>query len=169
MRTPDAQHRAANLLLALLLCWAGLVHAAELRSAPPLTATLLDGTRFSSAEQAGKVILVNFWATWCAPCREEMPAIEAFYQRYRSRGLQVIAISLDEPADLAKVREIAGTQSFPVALSAQAQYKGYGRIWRLPMTFVIDRDGKLRDDLTAKTLQVDTAFLEQRIAPLLQP
>jgi thiol-disulfide isomerase/thioredoxin len=157
------------LLLAGLLCWMGPAAGAGLKTAPPLTATLLDGSRFNTAEHMGKVILVNFWATWCAPCREEMPAIDAFYRRYRERGLEVIAISMDETGDTGKVKQVVRPYAFPVALSAQSRYKGYGRIWRVPMTFVIDRDGRLRDDITGEVDQVDLAFLEAKVAPLLTP
>ena len=143
--------------------------AAEPRTAPPLSATLLDGTRFTLAEQGGKVVLINFWATWCAPCRKEMPALDAFHRKYRERGLVLLAISLDEPAQTSAVREVMRSYSFPAALSAQARYSGYGRIWRVPMTFVVDRQGRLRDDLLRDTLVVDEAFLEQRVAPLLAP
>ncbi len=121
----------------------------EPRAAPPLNATLLDGTRFSVAEHSGKVVLINFWATWCGPCRTEMPALDTFYRKYRERGLVMLAISLDEPAQASAVREVMRTYSFPAALSAQARYSGYGRIWRVPMTFVVDRQGRLRDDLPA--------------------
>jgi thiol-disulfide isomerase/thioredoxin len=166
-RSPVPKHLLAAVMPALLLGLALPGEAAGLRSAPPLTATLLDGTGFSTAELRGKVIVINFWATWCAPCREEMPAIDTFYRRHRERGLEVIAVSLDEPASAGKVRTLMSDYAFPAALSAQARYRGYGRIWRVPMTFVIDRAGRLREDITASTLQVDLAFLESRVAPLL--
>lgn len=159
--------RSLLFLVALLLAAASATAAA--RSGQTLTATLLDGSRYSIAEHRGKVIVVNFWASWCAPCREEMPAIETFYRRHHARGLEVIAVSIDEAKDEAKVHDIARAYSFPVAMAAQTRHKGFGRIWRLPMTFVIDRDGKLHQDLTDKTAQVDLAFLEARVAPLLGP
>jgi thiol-disulfide isomerase/thioredoxin len=143
--------------------------ADELRAAPPLTATLLDGERFVLAENSGKVVLVNFWATWCAPCREEMPALEKFYRKYRERGLELVAISLDEPGDLPAVQAVMRSYSFRAALAGQAEFRGYGRIWRVPMTFVIDRRGRLRDDLMAGVLHVDLDVLERRVAPLVEP
>jgi thiol-disulfide isomerase/thioredoxin len=140
---------------------------AQPRSAPPLSGRLLDGRQFSTAQSAGKVILVNFWATWCGPCREEMPAIDRFYRRHREAGLEVVAISLDDAGDADKVREVMRPYAFPAAMAAQSEYSGLGRIWRVPMTFVIDRQGRLRDDVTRKLLHVDDSFLEQRVAPLI--
>jgi thiol-disulfide isomerase/thioredoxin len=154
-------------LLAVLFPVAGAA-AATLRPAPPLSATLLDGSRFETTGTRGKVVIINFWATWCAPCRAEMPALDAFYRQNRDRGLEVIAISIDEPRDAGKVRDVARSYAFPVALAADSRYQGYGRIWRVPMTFVIDRDGQLRSDLTAGVAQVDAQFLDSRVAPLLQ-
>ena len=105
--------RPAAIVALVLLGACASIAAAEPRIAPPLTATLLDGSRFNTAEQRGKVVLINFWATWCAPCREEMPAIDAFYTQNRARGLEVIAISLDEPKDSAKVQDIARRYTVP--------------------------------------------------------
>ena len=79
--------------------------AAELQEgmpAPAVRAELLGGGTFDSAQQRGKVIVLNFWATWCKPCREEMPALDAFYRAHRAEGLDVIAISIEGPGDLAK-------------------------------------------------------------------
>ena len=141
--------------------------AEALRPAPELSATLLDGRSFTLHQVAGKVLIVNFWATWCAPCREEMPALEAFRSKYHGRGIEVLAISLDEPRNLPAVRTTLQVYGFEAALSAQTSYEGYGRIWRLPTTFVIDREGRLRTELTTGTAPVDLAWLERHVAPLL--
>ena len=163
LRRPRRWAVGSCLLLALQLPAAADV----LRAAPPLSATLLDGRSYSLAQSAGKVLIVNFWATWCAPCREELPALEAFRLKYHARGLEVLAISLDAPSKVAAVRAALQGCGFAAALSSQAAYEGYGRIWRLPTTFVIDRDGRLRTDLTPGTATLDAAWLERHVAPLL--
>lgn len=145
--------------------------AAELeegKPAPPVRAELLGGGSFDSASQRGNVIVVNFWATWCKPCREEMPALEAFYRAHRAEGLDVIAISIEGSGDIDKVRTAMKGFSFPAALASSAQTQGFGRPWRIPITFVIDRRGVLRFDgfKFAKTLDLRT--LEKIVTPLLR-
>lgn len=140
----------------------------ENRKAPPLTATSLDGAHYALAEHRGEVVLINFWASWCAPCREELPAFEAYYRAHQAEGLSIIAISTDDNEQSDQVRKIAAQFSFPSALIAQVQAEGYGRIWRLPITFVVDRDGVLRFDGGAGPRKVwDRASLEREITPLL--
>lgn len=153
----------------LLACWCGLALAAtEGQPAPAIQATLLDGTAFNLADEAGKVVIVNMWATWCAPCREEMPALEAYYRQHRDQGLVLVALSMDDPKDVAKVREVTRAYSFPVGLQHDTYLKGYGRIWRLPMTFVVDRKGILRKDQWHGDPGLDVQLLEQTVTPLLR-
>jgi len=135
--------------------------------APPLEAKLLDGRTLASADYAGKVLLVNFWASWCAPCRAEMPALEAYYQKHRAEGLEIVAVSMDEPKDEPKVREVMRAYTFPAGLIRDAKVKGYGRIWRLPLTFVIDRRGVLRKDGWYGNPGLDVPLLERTVTPLL--
>jgi len=135
---------------------------------PSIEAKLLDGTKISIGAGADKVAIVNFWATWCAPCRAEMPAIQTYYDRHKSQGLQVIGFSMDDPRDLARVREVAQSFSFPIALKADADFKGLGRIWRMPSTFVIDRSGVLRKNGHEGQPTVDLEALESLVTPLLE-
>ena len=153
----------------LLLGWCSLALAAtEGKPAPAIQGKLLDGTAVSLADDAGKVVVVNMWATWCAPCREEMPALDAYYRQHRDQGLVLIALSMDDPKDETKVRELTKAYSFPVGFAHDADMKGYGRIWRLPMTFVIDRKGILRKDQWYGDEGLDAKSLEQTITPLLR-
>jgi cytochrome c biogenesis protein CcmG, thiol:disulfide interchange protein DsbE len=157
------------LLPLFLLALAGPAGAiAENTPAPALDGRLFDGASFSLAENAGKVIVLNFWATWCAPCREEMPALDAYYRRHQSEGLVVVAISMDNPKDEAKARQLMEAFAFPAAFGRELNFKGYGRIWRLPLTFVIDRQGVLRKDGWYGDPLLDSAILEQTVTPLLR-
>jgi len=152
-----------------LLGWCGLALAAtEGQPAPAMQARLLDGTVFNLARDAGKVVVVNIWATWCTPCREEMPALDAYYREHRGQGLILIALSMDDPKDEAKVREVTQAYSFPVGLARDADLKGYGRIWRLPLTFVVDRTGILRKDQWYGDPGLDAQVLDQTLTPLLK-
>ena len=140
----------------------------EGKIAPALTAKLLDGKSFSTELARGEVAIVNFWATWCPPCRKEMPAFESYYQKHRLQGLRIIAISLDDSADVAKVREVMRDFAFEAALEGETQHKGYGRIWRMPLTFVIDRNGILRKDGWYGAVGIDQPLLEKIVTPLLE-
>jgi thiol-disulfide isomerase/thioredoxin len=156
-------------LALFMLGWCGAAFAAaEGKPAPTMRAKLLDGTAVSLADNAGKVVVVNMWATWCAPCREEMPALDAYYRAHRDEGLVLVALSMDDPKDEAKVREMTKGYSFPVGLARDADMKGYGRIWRLPLTFVVDRNGILRKDQWYGDPGLDAQLLEQTVTPLLR-
>ena len=111
--------------------------------APPLVLRTLDGRSIATRELPGQVVFVNFWATWCEPCREELPLFSAYAVRHADQGLRVLGFSLDGPEALPKVRDVAATLSFPVGLLGSAYAGDYGRIWRLPVSFVIDRAGRL--------------------------
>ena len=123
---------------------APLTAVGEHLPAPDFTLTTLSGTSLSLADLRGKVVLLNFWATWCGPCRKEMPAIEALYQRYKDRGLEVLAISLDKLSTAvveAFVKEMGVT--YRVALDpAWATARTYA-VRAVPATFLIDRAGNV--------------------------
>jgi thiol-disulfide isomerase/thioredoxin len=144
--------------------------AAELlvgQPAPPLVLHALDGRNIASNALPGKVVIVTFWASWCDPCREELPLLSAYAARHAGQ-LQVLAFSLDDPADMALVRQLAVHLSFPVGLLGSPWAGAYGRIWRLPVSFVIDRNGRLVDNgwNDAQPAWTD-ARLERIVSPLL--
>jgi peroxiredoxin len=138
------------------------------RPAPPLVLHALDGSVVSTADLRGKVVIVAFWATWCLPCREELPLLSDYATRHAAQGLRILGFSLDGPDKLAEVRRIAATLNFPVGLLGSAWAGGYGRIWRLPVSFVIDRDGILRYNGWLADQEVWTEDgLDQVVGPLL--
>jgi cytochrome c biogenesis protein CcmG, thiol:disulfide interchange protein DsbE len=133
------------------------------QQAPPLIATALDGQTFDLAKLRGKVVLVNFWATWCAPCRREMPVLDAFYRRYREQGLELIGISVDFARDAAKMRKAAGAVSYPTAMANDTPVNGFGSPDGVPVTYVIDAEGVVRD----KFIATPNKLLHDVVIPLL--
>ena len=137
------------------------------KTAPALEAKTIDGKKFVLSDAAGKVVLINFWASWCSPCRKEMPAMETYYQKYKDKGVRILAISMDDPEDDAKVRAVMQAYSYPAAFQRDADYSDFGRIWRMPMTFIIDRHGILRKDGGVGPPSIDLGMLEKVVTPLL--
>lgn len=135
---------------------------------PEFEIKLADGKTFKPSDAKGEVVVLNLWATWCTYCREEMPALETYYQRHKAEGLRVLAVSMDEPEDEAKAREVMKAFSYTLGIGKQSKLKPFGRIWRLPMTFVIDRNGILRRDGSEGEPKVDMAILERDVTPLLK-
>ena len=136
--------------------------------APPATLVTLDGQKISTTGLLGKVVILTFWATWCESCREELPLLSRYAVQHGETKLQVLGFSLDLPDQLAEVRKVARTLSFPVGLLSSSSVPGYGRIWRLPVNFTIDRAGRLVEDGWREKRPSWTAEqLEQIVTPLL--
>lgn len=114
--------------------------------APAATLVTLDGKRLSTPELIGQVVILTFWATWCVPCREELPLLSTYAAEHAAQGLRVLGFTLDTPDELKQVRAVARTLSFPVGFLSSSSAPGYGRIWRIPVNFTIDRAGRLVDD-----------------------
>jgi len=140
----------------------------EGKPAPAVEARTFDGKAFRLDDYAGKVVILHFWASWCVPCRKEMPALESFYEKHRAQGLEILAVSMDDPTDEAKAREVMRQYTFAAAMAGDTQAKGYGRIWRIPLTFVIDRHGILRKDGWYGAPTLDLPELEKTVTPLLE-
>jgi len=114
------------------------------RKAPEIARKDLDGQSLSVARLRGKVVLLNFWATWCAPCQIEMPAFAAWQRQYAARGLVIVGISMDD--DEASVREVVKDLKvdYSIAMGDAALGKRYGGVLGLPESFLIDRRGVIR-------------------------
>jgi thiol-disulfide isomerase/thioredoxin len=132
-------------------------------AAPPLVLTTLDGSTFDLTKQRGKVVMVNYWATWCAPCRREMPKLDAFYRKYQSQGLEIVGISIDFERDLEKARKAARGIAYPIALAKAITTNGFGMPEGVPITWIIDTDGKVRD----RFIEVRDELLNDIVVPLL--
>ena len=136
--------------------------------APDIQAKVLDRSEvFQVSQKRGKTVIVNFWATWCSPCMAEMPALQAYFDKHKSEGLEILAINMDEARDAPAVRRIAQQYSFQVALKSDANFRGLGRIWRMPTTFDIDKEGILRKNGHVGDAALTITELESVITPLL--
>jgi len=113
------------------------------KPAPPLVLHALDGKTIATHDLAGQVVILAFWATWCEPCCLELPVMSAYAKRHAADGLRILGFSLDDADDLPKVRQMAADLAFPVGLLGGAYAGEYGRIWTLPVSFVVDRQGRL--------------------------
>lgn len=96
-----------------------------------------------------------------------MPAIQAYYDKHKAEGLEILAISMDDPGSLEKVRKFAQSFTFPIAVKSEANFKGLGRIWRMPSTFVVDKGGILRKNGHVGDPEVTLPLLESLVTPLL--
>jgi len=112
--------------------------------APAFTVRNLKGQRIQLADHKGKVIILNLWATWCGPCRVEMPGMENLYRRYRSQGLEILAVSLDKGSS-DKVQTFADEYrlSFPVLMDSDGEVEDKYHTLTIPTTFVIDKKGMI--------------------------
>jgi len=153
----------------MILCMAALGFAAAIvgNAAPALSVPEPDGQTFDLSAQRGKVVIVNFWATWCPPCREEMPALDAFYRRYHSQGLEMIGLSADRPHDRSDVVRVMKSFSYPAAMLNDAKVNDFGAPSVLPVTFVVGRDGVVRARLTPDETPVTEKSLADAVLPLL--
>ncbi|MGA3055340.1 MAG: redoxin domain-containing protein [Candidatus Korobacteraceae bacterium] len=133
--------------------------------APDFSLQDLNGQPLALADYRGKVVLLDFWATWCAPCLDEIPHFVALQNEYREQGLQVIGISMDDGPKPVRDFYQRFKMNYPVALGTEKLAQAYGGVLGLPVTFLIGRDGQV----AAKYIgEVQMPVVEQEIKSLLQ-
>jgi peroxiredoxin len=155
-------------LIVMLIAAAPAAVALEIgKPAPAFEIVSADGQVFTSSEARGEVLVIHFWATWCSYCRVEMPVLETYYHRHKAEGLRMIAVNMDVADADAQASEIMRSYSYAAGIGHLSKLRGYGRIWRLPMTFVVDRNGILRRDGSVGEPGIDLATLEREVTPLL--
>ena len=116
----------------------------ERTEVPDFQVTTLDGRSLQLSSLKGKVVMVDFWATWCPPCLEELPHFKELYDQYKSKGFEMIGISLDEegPSPVASFLR-AHDVSYPVAMGDDRLLQNFGGILGLPTTFLLDKNGRI--------------------------
>jgi peroxiredoxin len=139
--------RAVRAMLGVMLACAASMDSgavATSRAAPDFTLRSMDGPNLRLQEQRGRVVLVNFWATWCGPCRQEMPHMNRLYEKYRASGFVLLGVNVDEdPKNAASVAAKLGVR-FPVLLDTDKKVSKLYELATMPSTVIIDRDGRVR-------------------------
>ena len=134
----------AAVLASTLALAAGAATPPPNARAPDFTLRGADGRNVRLDELRGQVVLVNFWATWCGPCREEMPRLDALYQKYHKSGFVLLGVNVDDDPQTALATAAKLNVSFPVLLDTDKKVSKLYDLNTMPSTIVIDRDGKMR-------------------------
>ena len=150
--------------------WPQIAAAAGVASAdaamPRLALTTLDGNPVTSESLAGKVVLLNFWATWCPPCRVEMPGFQRAYDRFRNDGFVVLGVSMDANGSEGVRRFLAERHiTYPVAMATPEVVRDFGGVRLMPTSFLIDREGRIRNEVSGLFTSL---ALEQAVGRLLR-
>jgi thiol-disulfide isomerase/thioredoxin len=142
----------------------GAKSAETRRLAPDFSLTDVSRHKLTLSSYRGKVILLDFWATWCDPCREEIPRFVELQNKYRDRGLQIIGISMDDTPEPVRDFYRQFKMNYPVALGNAKIGELYGGVLGLPIAFLIDREGRIYSKHIGA---IEISVLENEIKALL--
>jgi thiol-disulfide isomerase/thioredoxin len=134
----------ATAALALCLLLRAPVRGTETLPIPTVPLHKADGSIVHLSDYAGKVVLVDFWASWCVPCKASFPALDSLYQRNRSRGLEVLAVNVDEQRKAAEAFLAARPHEMPVIFDPKGEAATAFRIRAMPSSVLIDRSSQIR-------------------------
>lgn len=157
---------------ALLLAAASMVLVATIANAAPrvgapapaFVGKTIDGSTFDLSAERGHVVVVNLWATWCPPCRAEMPMLDTFYRQHQRDGLVLVGLSADRHRDAEDVRRVMQKFTFPAALLSDARTNEFGAPGVLPMTVVIRKDGMVAAVFASDKQPLQREQLEEAIS-----
>ncbi len=162
--------RPTPLILMVILAVCALFSADEVQAAaavgenaPAFILTTRDGKKFDLLEQKGKVVIISYWATWCPPCREELPVLEALWRTYHSQGLEIVAVSVDNGSMLTHVKQAVKVFTMPIAMESAVTKNDLSPFDSVPKLFVIGKDGKVKSvrDGAAQEPLIEKAFNEE--------
>jgi thiol-disulfide isomerase/thioredoxin len=154
------------IMATLLVALSSLVLGQGEKPAPKLELKDVEGRALRLSDYKGRVVLLNFWATWCAPCRAEMPDLVKWQREYKGKGLQVIGVTYP-PEELAEVREFIKSinVNYPVALGKEQTKALFDKGETLPVTIVIDKKGMVREVIQGIIFPEE---FERKVKPLLR-
>lgn len=134
-------------------------------AAPDFTLTGLDGKSYTLSDFKGQPVVVNFWGTWCEPCVREMPAIQRQYDKWKDKGLVVLALNLDESKVTVQSFARQYNMTFPVLFDKELRMRDRYAVRSYPTTFFVDSAGKI---VKIASIEMDDNFIEQTIQPMLK-
>ena len=133
------------------------------KPAPPFKLTTWDKRQVTLADMKGKVVVINWWATWCAPCKAEMPMMSTFHRRFKDEGFEIFGVTTEDSVPPRMLEKVAAALSYPLVRKFSGS--GYPILDGVPTTYVIDRNGIVR---LAKAGSFDDKEFRDAILPLLR-
>jgi len=133
-----------GIILAILLASSSVFAGAIKGAAPDFTLKSLSGKNVKLSEYRGSVVMINFWASWCGPCRQEMPALEQLYKRYQDLGFVILGVNTDEDPSKSRILLKDIKVTFPVLFDSNNNIVKTYDVQAMPTTYLVDRNGNLR-------------------------